>query len=1511
MDKKNEDDVGRLLDALRKMAATGESGFEGLMAAVLAELTGMAFRLAGSGSQSGSDGDARRRGDQVSFECKRYTKSPGKAELLSKVAELNSRDDVDLWVVCATAPVLSQHRQALVAASAGSGLEVAVIDWEAAEPLPDLAVAMAAVQPIRLRQSLQAMGLGAGVVSAILDGCEAIRARSGFAEAEARVRSRLDLPAISFASAKAANARWVRRVLASRTTAMGALGQPLAPADRTPGPVLPRQTLTDQLQVHMEGPLPTASLVLVGDEGVGKSWAPANAWLQMQDPPMLLLMPAESFDADGRVPPQDMVADTLARQVDGADPRGNPGRWRRKVARWLAGNSAVVPLTVVIDGVNQRPGFPWHTIINSFVQSLGKKGLRLCVSTRLNHFDAKLKGMLKGGQTRVVVNAWKPQERDEILAASDISPGDLEAGVARALTNPRLLSVALALMGKAELTGLRELSVERLLFEHIRATSMENTGTESPHDFVQKLAEHATRIRDRLERGELEDLKVFKDASAASEGRFFRPVPGSPNLYELKDEGLTLALGIALVEDLKRKRRNKADLRHAANVLIDPWSALDDAAKVLMAALTIACFHEEDGALVEVLLFSFAGMQNIPVEHHGPFCALARQSTQAYLDTLQEAVLGESPRLNREWLVSALKAARSTPASRATVGDRVKKWLALFNPLAMPPRRDDESDRDWQNRVDEHQANVQAKTGSLTARERALYQQLDIIPQNPAHLAAIAFELVAGMPVAPFVDVLALWRFGAALSPPFMAPFNEFHWLGEFNTADWEQARIKVNAWADALLAEDPSDVGIWAANGVLHLTGDAEDAMRAVAVRERLRKKPNVPVPWAQRSVPANPDEPSPPSIELHEVRNIVSGIDAGSMHAAFGHTVNDHQIDRHAPVLARFEPDIIIGKFREFIDGIPDRSGLPLRQGIFALPDLAPLVTPLQAHALLRLRREKMSGASSLQAGDVPVLSTLCLMYALPALSGDQQLEALLDEGQDEHLFLSLFPLFKAAAESTVERVVAAVIDDTDNRRKSYVLDFLANSGSAISPVAAGLLTSLIASYGPESDVHALAFLTQRGTDADLVSFASSPWTASGVRESPASRYGSALLVETVRRELLPAEEALQRIQVSAFGGLALAGHDGARVVARWLDSFFQRSPAATLPTPSVRLETHFRANEASSAGLIDATALPEKKTRTDFLESFAEPSADNFDRNQKQVRADYLRLRKEISKRDALVVLDGLEPDAFRAIAAACPNLARRWCDDLLDASDVSRRWLSNSARLLALHLAPTHPGQTLQLLAAYEDVEPAVHMVFGHARGTLDARVIWSLPACPAFDDLCTQRLESTRNDQSLASEVLAASLAGRGGFLSNYIRQSLAEVHPVTKARALTITGFMDTHPGQVELLQAHADTGGLPGAAAAAGLKAANSNAWARHWFARMEKAADPEDYWRYGVLLEEAIDARIDLWAHLTPHASPTAQLYWSVTESQFKHRLRKVEQLRQGQWLGQPKPAEEFYPT
>ena len=62
----------------------------------------------------------------------------------------------------------------------------------------------------------------------------------------------------------------------------------------------------------------------------------------------------------------------------------------------------------------------------------------------------------------------------------------------------------------------------------------------------------------------------------------------NPNKYLMKDEGLTLALGLALVRTAREALRKKNSVDEALSNLLDPITALDKTGDILLGAVVSA-----------------------------------------------------------------------------------------------------------------------------------------------------------------------------------------------------------------------------------------------------------------------------------------------------------------------------------------------------------------------------------------------------------------------------------------------------------------------------------------------------------------------------------------------------------------------------------------------------------------------------------------------------------------------------------------------------------------------------------------------------------------------------------------------------------------------------------------------------------------------------------------------------------------------------------------------------------
>ena len=223
--------LSTLRKALLKLRATGEAGFEGLLAATLTEISGVPFRLATSGSQFGVDGEPAYATDGVHFEGKRYDGRIPREDVLTKMADLTIGDNghVDLWILGATTPAGSQLAGDVRELGEKTGIATLILDWTN-NGLPPLSVVLGMAEAAATTFFSKNLGnpeLAKRAGSALI----AIRHEQAYASHAERIRASLLDATIGAGLAGRANTEWLTDAFSSKSNAMRAFGQPLCPGD--------------------------------------------------------------------------------------------------------------------------------------------------------------------------------------------------------------------------------------------------------------------------------------------------------------------------------------------------------------------------------------------------------------------------------------------------------------------------------------------------------------------------------------------------------------------------------------------------------------------------------------------------------------------------------------------------------------------------------------------------------------------------------------------------------------------------------------------------------------------------------------------------------------------------------------------------------------------------------------------------------------------------------------------------------------------------------------------------------------------------------------------------------------------------------------------------------------------------------------------------------------------------------------------------------------------------------
>ncbi|RWI28746.1 hypothetical protein [Mesorhizobium sp.] len=1509
-----ETHIENLSTALSELKATGDDGFEGLIAVTLNAITGIPFRLANSGYQRGVDGKSAFEG-AVAFEGKLYTNDLPRKDVLSKIPDLvRHNDHADLvWVLGATCTVPSQLADDLRADGAKEGIGVLILDWVPSD-FPRLAVALA-MGGGKVEDFLKANLKSDDARKKASAALPAIRADGQYPHHEKAIRRNLDAPGMATAMAKKANAGWFEETLSNKDVARSELGQPLAPND-TAVTVLGRDDLVNILSPYFSA-APNDGVVCVhGEEGCGKSWIVIQSWLAQSDKPLLVFATPDDFsDAATQDDIEARLTAKLVAQTGEVKSEESAIRWRRRLKAWKSDDKPSRPrLILVIDGINQRPGRAWGRIISNVATYMNPRGGLVIFTARTHYFGTRVKKALTFPVKEVTVSKWSTAERDQILKRRNVPLNKLNPSVAEFLRNPRLLSIALEVFGD-DIAAFEELNVDRLLFEHIMAGVKEDFGEHSV-DFIAHLRGQAKALSERATAQVRDDLGIFdSDVPAVGEGRFYRAVPGEPKKYELRDEGLALALGLSILENLRKAERNDRSLDDTLKEVLEPIEALDKTASAVIAAITVCAADDDEYSpeIARALIKGFSELQNPPSDALSALVSFARARPLALAETARDLSLQGGHQPNFDWIQAALVEAAKSSAVWAKVEEEVRRWLRVYS-LSPERRMYSNARHDPQDKVAQERAKRQGEIDdNLSALSPAEKSRRDRLIETDGELDALsrlAFVLLAGKELEPFANALTDWSFANALNGSYRVPTKDFLALIGLNRRDWSQARSALLRACGDLSADTVSKTGKWARLRVLRATGDPEDDRTAGTLYEELTKDRQSPLGIRSAGEIIEPCDPlATVPADLEEAIQRYQSLEAGALRQSMGQTAQDHAFVDDRPLVARFALDTATEKHREFAEDVAKRTGMPLRQGLLELREHGALITEELARALIE--KWKIAHAAADAQGlpkDEGIMLQYQLLIAFPFLDVVEQIAILLATTKDEPLLLELINETKTPDAQTLDRYIEDVLSSGAEYEQHLLLEIAAATGAELSDKACAFACGLISSKAEQLRSSALGLAARSGHPDLLKAVVESDWESSRVegKDSFESWYGSFALLETAEVGLADGDAVLDRISPRLYGRAAsMLKGPALQEIARRIDASIRF--ASGLPDELIAPEIEVEAEDATSDEPVRFSVSERESapaSPNDFFRRLSE-SNDEFRERQNRNHNAFIVFREELTAAKAHIILDNLTQEEFAAIAAANPAVAARWYNLFMELNDGKLPAVHNLILLLASAIADTDPGKSAALFERTAHSRPLVRFTFGKSGVDLGSMSAWTGGSSPALDAVRMKRLDGAATDQAIAVEVFSALQCGQTSFLESYVDEQLTRPQPAEIARGIMVAGFCNQSPRNDRILENYKNTTGLPGKAYAAAIAAYRSDSWARHWFKVICDTNDPVTFWQAGVLFAQCVDGRFSAWKDdFAQTGAPIAAFGTSLNNS-LKRRHEKLGKERAKNLFGQDAPS------
>lgn len=802
--------------------------FEQAVMALFTALVGATFTVAKAGQQSGADGGtAGHQGRSLVIECKRYKDSTAlrERELLGEMDQALKRNPhLEAWILAATRELLFQDRDALTQHGNDIGLPVIVVDWS--DGLPVLA-ALLARDPATTETFF---GARAGVLAKQL--------QSPLKTQIDTLQNELQEWQVGFEAVRLRSLERIVQIRANPKLSKSAVNQVVA------GPFVLRRVAASQVMTHWwRTPKGTASpLCVVGDEGVGKTWAAFDWLAQLEAELPITLVVASSGWPDVSKITETGILQVLGESLQEVTSVRDATYWRERVGRMLKRPAAEGPAVVLlIDGLNQEPQVDWPAVMHVLQGPRFDEHVRTIVTTRQIHFDIKLhafKTLDEDPPHRADVKDYDATELDAMLAREGLTRKDLSEELLGFAKTPRIFALVMKL--RASLKDTRHLTVHRLLLEYGRSTFPQKALSDKEwQDWMRGVARRAREGMTAYSEKELAETTddaaserklVYRRLSEIIEGPFVQEaVEGK---YQLDPTLVAHALAASLVERLASEPDHKLEDR--LGEWLEPIAGFDERAEVLRAAVAISLATHGSVSALSVLVTAWLQSQNLRPSHQSDLSALAALMPSALLDTIERSSTRSQSAAQRTALAALRALDRNDSQLRTLLVKRAASWLSRVS-LDLSTHGQQLPAED-QRRVER----LEKRIGPTpSGRKTVLGVPLEILARDPLQWGDHVPALLEGFGLEHAVPAFVAGALSSLLTT--MQPHWEtLRWMCLLNEIDPEQtaqALRKASAQIQARVPEpgvNPLLAGRLAAY-LLYLTGFDVDEAAGLAVDTRI----------------------------------------------------------------------------------------------------------------------------------------------------------------------------------------------------------------------------------------------------------------------------------------------------------------------------------------------------------------------------------------------------------------------------------------------------------------------------------------------------------------------------------------------------------------------------------------------------------------------------------------------------------------------------------------------------
>lgn len=1086
-----EDAKSQLAAVLRTLDPAGSLGFEGLLRNIMVEITGLGFGLAKSGPQGGSD--VRTTGCnlfEVALEAKRYGEGTVlKVDALqAKLFETSrSQFSTDLWILAATRAISATDQETLTLAGEELGITVLVLDWPPElGQLPDLAVLCAEAET--------AISPHLGGHTNIREVLAAIRAHTGYPEAADRLRRRLTAPDIGYAAATEAMKQWMYGGLASHLNAASRLGgqfNNLLDPNRGRIPRPRYEALLDQWWVAGE------PAVLIGDEGLGKTWLFLSWWHARANAeggglPLTLFVPAKEIG-------QEPLLEFMARLLEKRLKHGSVRFWQRRIAQWLTLRPDGPQILLMIDGLNQHwQKRDWADLLQSAFDEELNGRIAVLMSSWPDHWnDLQKLAPLTPRPCEITVERFDDDELDALLAVHGLHREGFGTAVLDLMKVPRIS--ALAIEQHKALIASGDITPERLALEDWKHR-IELRGEQlalSDAEFKAFVADLGTQLRSSINGAVLTRQSVF-DRLGRDSGKEradllstvaeliagqWLVLTDKAHQFRVNPELAPFALGLALAHQL-RPSSDDATANAIIADFIDPFRGQSLGVRILRAAATVGLLDPGVSRPTRrALLVRWITEQNFSQLDFDAFWRIIGLDPELFLQIIEEAWLSRNNGsiATDEIMIKGLANAHQFDAVAPLIEARITRWLGWFwkDPLqGLVLGQIDLASPESRTRQETSAANFAAWEQFEGRRD---FPAIELCTcGSPSWLSHRVFGVISFLPRAHFLKAIAAWGISRAVMG-MPQHFDELAWVLRFNRDDPVEARDAVRALVEELI-KSGHRLGVDAAHWLLEALADFQ-------AEERLRRLRSAPGSTRSRSRQL----PRPPQKDILNPAIAIDPSEIADAASAISSQIDlDFSTNRPLLVLARAEPNRLRELIGEMALSAPTLAPEALRHLLGRLDGFLTILNSQERGALEAAIDAILSGRANEPSAELKEWRARRLHVQLAGHNGSAQLELLINVVGDPSLLGSvqtrLLDFDQDDIKSALERFR---IDDDRNTLLGW-LTLLSESADRQSIDGWSELPALLRHPDAEVAELAIALAAQSSDPAALTVIAESGWTA-----------------------------------------------------------------------------------------------------------------------------------------------------------------------------------------------------------------------------------------------------------------------------------------------------------------------------------------------------------------------------------------------------------------------------------